>query len=222
MVAGMIWSGMMMMKGKADEDDVEFSKWTTVVSGGGQRQEKSGTETSWRPVVEVKTCVKETVNLGDGRVGGEVLEQVRLITDKGNVSTVKRLQQIYDGERLDDSSVLLEFEGPVLLERVKVGCRRCLEEPYHLHSDATDARDVAGRQSWKRGGHDRTEECRDEGQENAEGKNEAERMNQAHRVLLNRSDQVKHRKSKLLLKGQRRTVVKIISVKREKEENNLL
>lgn len=133
-VVGMIWSGMMMMKGKADEDDVEFSKWTTVVSGGGQRQEKSGTEKSWRPVVEVETCVKETVNLGERRVGGEDLEQVRLIIDKGNVSKVKRLQQIYDGERRDDSSVLLEFEGPVLLERVNVGCRRCLEEPYHLHS----------------------------------------------------------------------------------------
>lgn len=84
---------------------------------------------------------------------------------------------------------------------MKAGCRRFLEE---------------------RGGHDRTEECRDEGQEKAEGKNESERTNQAHGVLLNRSDQVKHRKPPLLLKGQSRTVATIISVKREKEENNLL
>lgn len=126
------------------------------------------------------------------------------------MSKVKRLQQISDGERLDGPSVLLEFEGPVLLERVKVGCRRFLEGPHHLHSDATDARDAAGRQSWTRGGQDRTEECRDEGQEDAEGQNEAERMTRAHEGLLN------------LLKGQRRTVLTIISVKREKEENNLL
>lgn len=90
-MVGIIWSGMRMMKGKADEDDVEFSKWTPVVSGGGWRQEKSGTEKSWRPVVEVKTCVKETANLGGRRVGGEDLEQVRLNTDEGNVSKVKRL-----------------------------------------------------------------------------------------------------------------------------------
>lgn len=52
----------------------------------------------------------------------EDLEKLKWCIQGGKVSRVKRLLQTVNGERVSSLSVLLEFEGTVLPDRVKIGC----------------------------------------------------------------------------------------------------
>lgn len=59
------------------------------------------------------------------------LEKIRRSISGSEVSRIKRLMRTVDGERVDQVTVMLEFQEPVLPPgRVKVGCMRFPVRPY--------------------------------------------------------------------------------------------
>jgi len=52
----------------------------------------------------------------------EDLDRLRWSSSGGEVSRIKRLLKTGNDEQIDSSSVLLEFQESVLLEKVRIGC----------------------------------------------------------------------------------------------------
>lgn len=86
-----------------------------------------------------KKMINEKRLLGENRVTrgaitgipvDEDLEKLKRSMYGGEVSRMKRLLRTVNGERVDSLSVLIEFQGSVLPERVKVGCMSFQVRPY--------------------------------------------------------------------------------------------
>lgn len=97
-----------------------------VVKSEEQKNKVLSTESICKKIVQEWCWVLGDSKVTRGVISGipveEDLEKLKWCIQGGKVSRVKRLLQTVNGDRVSSFSVLLEFEGTVLPDRVKIWC----------------------------------------------------------------------------------------------------
>lgn len=97
-----------------------------VVKSEEQKNKVLSTESICKKIVQEWCWVLGDSKVTRGVISGipveEDLEKLKWCIQGGEVSRVKRLLQTVNGDRVSSFSVLLEFEGTVLPDRVKIWC----------------------------------------------------------------------------------------------------